>query len=61
MKLACATFGVSNGVERAYKRRNISMRIEIPEFSSKCECLRFAFCRDCLDTEIGVRYVRRVE
>jgi hypothetical protein len=34
---------------------------EITEFSPKFESLRFAICRDCFDTEIGVRYVRPVE
>jgi hypothetical protein len=44
-----------------YKRRDISIRNELSQFSSKCESLRFAICRDCLDPEIGVRYFRRVE
>jgi hypothetical protein len=48
-------------VERAFKRRDILIRIEITKFSSKLERLRFAIGRDCFDTEIGVRYVRRVE
>jgi hypothetical protein len=43
------------------KRRNISIRSEISEFSLKFEILRFGICGDCLDAEIGVRYVRRVE
>jgi hypothetical protein len=61
LKLACATFGVYNGVERAFKRRNISIRNEMTEFSSKFVRLRFAICTDSVDAEIGVRYVRRVE
>jgi hypothetical protein len=61
MRLACATFGVQNGVEGQFKRRDISTRTEITEFSSKCESLRFAISRECFDTQIGVRYVRRVE
>jgi hypothetical protein len=61
MKLACATFGVSNDVERPFKRRDISVRNEITEFSSKFERLRFAICREFVDTEIGVLYVRCVE
>jgi hypothetical protein len=61
LKLACATFGVKNREERAYKRRGISVRNEITEFSSEFERLRFAICRDCSDAEIGVRYFRRVE
>jgi hypothetical protein len=61
LTLACATFGVQNVVERPFKRRDISIRNEISQFSSKCESLRFAICRDCLDPEIGVRYFRRVE
>jgi hypothetical protein len=61
LKLACATFGLLNGVDRAFKRRDISMRNEITESSPKIETLRFAICRDCFDTAIGVRYVRRVE
>jgi hypothetical protein len=61
LKLACATFGLKNGVERAFKRRDISIRNDITEFSPKFENLRFAICRDCFDTEIGVRYVWRVE
>jgi hypothetical protein len=48
-------------VERAFKLRNISVRIEITEFSSKFERLRFAICRDCFVAEFGVRYFRRVE
>jgi hypothetical protein len=48
-------------VERAFKRRDIRIRNEITEFSPKFDCLRFAIYRDCFDTEIGVRYVRRVE
>jgi hypothetical protein len=35
--------------------------IEVTEFSAIFERLRFAICRDCFDTEIGVRYVRPVE
>jgi hypothetical protein len=61
LKLACATFGLKNGVERAFKRRDISVRNEITEFSPKFESLRFAICRDCFYVEIGVRYVRSEE
>jgi hypothetical protein len=61
LKLACTTFGVQNGVERAFKRRNISITNEITEFSSKLERLHFAICRDCFDAEIGVHYVRSIE
>jgi hypothetical protein len=61
LNLACITFGVQNGVERTFIRQNISFRKEITEFSSKFERFRFAICRDCFDTKIGVRYVRRVE
>jgi hypothetical protein len=55
LKSTCTTFGVKNGVERAFKRRKISNRIEITEFSSKFERLRFAICRDCFDTEIDMK------
>jgi hypothetical protein len=48
-------------VEGAFKRRNISIRNEITEFSSKLVRLRFAICRDSVDAEIGVRYVLRLE
>jgi hypothetical protein len=48
-------------VERAFKRRNISIRNDIAEFSSQSEGLRFGICRDSVDAEISVRYVRRVE
>jgi hypothetical protein len=48
-------------VERAFKRRDISIGNEITELSSKFVCLRFVICRDCFDIEIGVRNVRRVE
>jgi hypothetical protein len=48
-------------VERHFKSRNITIRDEITEFSSKIESLRFAICRDCFDAEINVRYVRGVE
>jgi hypothetical protein len=61
LKLACATFGVWNGVEIAYKRRNITIRNEITEFSSKIESFSFAIGRDCFDAEINVLYVRGVE
>jgi hypothetical protein len=60
-KSTCTTFGVRNEVERAFKRRNISIRFEITEFSSKFERLRFAIYRDCFDAEIDMQYVRRVE
>jgi hypothetical protein len=33
-------------VERALKRRKISIRNEITEFSSKLESFSFAICRD---------------
>jgi hypothetical protein len=61
LKLACATFGVWNGVEIPYKRLNITIRNEINEFSSKFESFSFAIGRDCFDAEIGLRYVRGVE
>jgi hypothetical protein len=48
-------------MERAFKRLDISIGNEITESSPKFERLRFAICRDCFDTEIGVGYVRRVE
>jgi hypothetical protein len=48
-------------VERALKRRDIRIRIEITEFSSKFESLRFAICSICFDAEITVRYVKLVE
>jgi hypothetical protein len=37
------------------------MRYEMTELSSKLERLRFGIYRYCYDSEIGVRYVRRVE
>jgi hypothetical protein len=46
-------------VERAFKRRSISIRSEITEFSLKLERLRFAICWDCFDAEIDMQYVRR--
>jgi hypothetical protein len=61
LKSTCTTFGVLNGVEGALKRRNIPIRNEITEFSSKFEGLRFAICKDYFDTEIDMHYVRRVE
>jgi hypothetical protein len=60
-KLACATFGVQNGVVGQFKRRDISFRNELIDFSSKFESLTFAICRYCFDAEIAVRDVRRVE
>jgi hypothetical protein len=48
-------------VERAFKRRDICIRNEISEFSSKFESLRFGIYSDCFDTEIGVGYVQLVE
>jgi hypothetical protein len=48
-------------VERAFERHNISNQMEITEFSSKFERLRFAICRDCFDAEIDVHYIRLVE
>jgi hypothetical protein len=44
-----------------FKRRNISIRNEVTEYSPKFESLRFAICSDCFDAEIAVRYVRRIE
>jgi hypothetical protein len=44
-----------------YKRRDISIRKEITMLSSKFERLHFAITKECFDTEIGVRYVRRAE
>jgi hypothetical protein len=61
LKSTWSRFGVQNGVERAFKRRIISIRNEITEFSSKFERLRFAIYRDCFDAEIDMQYVRRVE
>jgi hypothetical protein len=52
---------VYNGVETAFKRRNISIRNVITEISSKSAGLRFAICRDYFDAEIGSFYIRRVE
>jgi hypothetical protein len=46
-------------MERAFKRRDISIRNEITEFSSEGESLSFASSRECVDPEIGVRHVRR--
>jgi hypothetical protein len=61
LKLECATFGVWNGAQGAFVRRDISIRIKITDLSSKFESLHSAIFRDCFDPEIGVRYVRRVE
>jgi hypothetical protein len=61
LKLACATFGMSNEMYRAFKRRNISIRNEITEFWSKFVRLHFGIYRYRFDAEIDVRYVRRVE
>jgi hypothetical protein len=61
LKFSCATFGVKNIEERAYKRREISIRNEISQYWSKFECLRFAISREYFYTEIGLRYFRRVE
>jgi hypothetical protein len=52
---------VKNGVEIPFKRRDISIMDEITEFSPKYESLRFAICKDRIDAEIAVRYVRRGE
>jgi hypothetical protein len=59
--LACARYGVKNGVERQFELRDISFRDEITEFSPRFERMRFVICSDCFDTEIGVRYVRTEE
>jgi hypothetical protein len=59
--LECASFGVQSEGERPFKRRDNSIRKEISEFSSKFDSLRLAICREDFDTEIGVRYIRRVE
>jgi hypothetical protein len=61
LKLAYAMFGVYNGVERAFKLRNITIRNEITDFPSKCDSLHLAICREYFDTEIGVVYIRCVE
>jgi hypothetical protein len=61
LTFAFATFCVLNGVEGTFKRRDISIRNEITDSSSKFERLHFAISRDCFDAEIGVHYVLRVE
>jgi hypothetical protein len=61
LKLACATFSALNGMGGTFKRRNISIRNDRTEFSSKFERLRFGTYRYRFDAEIRVRYVRRVE
>jgi hypothetical protein len=48
-------------VERASKHRNISIRNEITVFFGIEERLSFARCRACIDAEIGVHCVRRIE
>jgi hypothetical protein len=61
MKEACTAFGAQNGVKSAFKRRNISIRNEITVFVVIEERLSFASRRACLDSEIGVHCVRRIE
>jgi hypothetical protein len=61
LKSTCNTFGVKNGVGRAFERRSISIWNEMTKFSSKFERLRFAICSDCFDTEIDMQCVSRVE
>jgi hypothetical protein len=48
-------------VESHFKCRNITIRNEITEFSTKFESFSYAICRECFDAEIAVLYVRRVE
>jgi hypothetical protein len=45
-------------VERASKRRNISIKYEITVFVEREERLSFASCRACLDDEVGMHGVR---
>jgi hypothetical protein len=48
-------------VERASKRRNISIKYEITVFVEREERLSFASCRACLDDEVGMHGVRCAE
>jgi hypothetical protein len=61
MKSACTAFAALNGVERLFKRRNISIKYEKTVFVESEEKLGFASRRACFDAEIGVHCVRRVE
>jgi translation initiation factor 2 beta subunit (eIF-2beta)/eIF-5 len=61
MMSACTACGAQNGVERASKRRNISIRNEITDFFEIEERLSFASCWACFEDEIGVHCVRRLE
>jgi hypothetical protein len=54
VKSACTEFGAQNGVERASKHRNISIKNEIKVFVEIEERLSFSSCRACFDGEIGV-------
>jgi hypothetical protein len=47
-------------VERAFKRRNISIKYEITVFVEWEERLSSAGCRACFDDEIGLHCVRRI-
>jgi hypothetical protein len=61
MKSACTAFGTQNGVERAFKLQNITIRKEIAVLVESEERLSFASCWVYFDAEIGVHCVRRVE
>jgi hypothetical protein len=61
MKSACTAFGAKNGVESAFKRRNISIGNEKTVFVESEEKLGFASRMACFDAEIGVHCVRRIE
>jgi hypothetical protein len=61
MKSASTAFAALNGVERSFKRRNISIRNEITVFVEIDERLSSAGCRACFDDEIGVHCVRRIK
>jgi phage terminase small subunit len=61
LKSACTAFDAQNGVERAFKRRKISIKNEITVFVESEEILSFASRRACFDAEIGVHCVRRIK
>jgi hypothetical protein len=60
MKSACTAFAAYNGVERAFKQRNISIKNEITDFVEIEERLSLVSYRACFDGEIGMTCFWRV-
>jgi hypothetical protein len=61
MESACTAFVAQNGVDIAFKHRNISINNEIAVFVGIEERLSFASCKACFDAEFGMNCFWRVK